>query len=214
MTCVLAYKNDDTVYLASDSAVTNPWGEQTRAKMPKIFQNGELFFGICGSLRMGQILEFLYTPPNRSCAKNDLEYIISFVIESIRDFFKEYGFSTINNNEELGGNFFIVYRNEIYEVQSDFSVVVHDRNYASIGSGKDLALGALYTLENSPYVFTEDFLTISIKAAIEFQAGVAPPIVILKCIAEETEDVEISLTEEQWDDLFNIAKSISDEYNK
>jgi ATP-dependent protease HslVU (ClpYQ) peptidase subunit len=214
MTCVLAYKNNDTVYLSSDSAVTNPWGEQTRAKMPKIFQNGELFFGICGSLRMGQILEFLYTPPNRSCAKNDLEYIVSCVVESVRETFKEYGFSTIENNEERGGDFIIVYRNEIYEVQNDFSVIISNNNYAAIGSGGNFALGALYAFENSSFVFTEDFLTIPIKAAIEFQADVAPPIVILKCVAEETEDVEISLTEEQWDDLFNIAKSISNEYIK
>lgn len=146
MTCVVAYIDKDGVgHIAADSAgtsVSQHYRNDNKAK--KIFKKNDMMFGYTTSFRMGQILEHCLKLPDRNENITDYHYLISQLIPEIRKVFlsENYMLST----EKEGGNFLIVWNGNIYEVQSDFSVMDRSDSFASVGSGYKEAGSVMKTM--------------------------------------------------------------------
>lgn len=176
MTCIVALKTEDRLWMGCDSLGSN-WCRETVRKDPKVFRNKDFLIGYCGSYRMGQLLmPANYTPPVNK-KKNAFDYMISDFVESIRKLFKDKGYSDISNNRETGGQFIVCYKDEIYVVHDDYQIGIPDMGFMSIGSGESYALGHLNAIVGTG-ISPHKMVTGALETAEVFAPGVRSPFLI------------------------------------
>lgn len=165
--------------MGADSAGSTYGGQIVTRTDKKVFMNGELMIGICGSFRMRDILQYhmtfkkydqkLYTP---------LEYVNHEIAEKAREAFKQRGLTCVENNEEtFNASFIVGFRKKLFEVESDFQVGEAETAYLTCGSGGDIAAGSLFTSQklNIPPV---DRIQLALHAAAYGNAYVRGPFYI------------------------------------
>lgn len=181
MTCVIGYKTDAGIWIGADSAGSNEYGQQALRADTKVFQVGPMLFGFCGSFRMGQLLRYELVIPPQPEGMDDFEFMVRGLISNVRDVLAGGGYTHIDKNVETGGYFIVAYKGELYSIEDDFQVGLDTRPYVCIGSGEDLAYGAMSVLHESPMGYTPQWIIRrALKAAAESNAFVAPPFVIKK----------------------------------
>lgn len=191
MTCVVAIEQDGVVYIGGDSAGVEQWSLSicTRAD-EKVFVNdtGEFAMGFSGSFRIGQLLRYALTPPEQSLKKDDMAYMVTDFIDAVRTLQRDRGsLKKENEVEEHEASFIVGYRGKIYVIECDFQVARPVDNFAAIGCGANVALGALYATKNSN-VHPTNRIEIALSAAAEYSAGVRGPFHIVQLPATQTED--------------------------
>lgn len=179
MTCVVGMiKKNGDIIVGADSCGSAGDSIISR-KDPKVFIKDEMIFGFAGSFRMGNILHYKFQIPKRPRKMSANDYMNSVFIDEIRLCLTKHGLTKIENNvESIEGCFLVGYRGVIYCVESDLQVGIHEDDYIAIGSGADLASGALFATEKS-----EDCggrVITALKAAAKFNSGVKPPFKILE----------------------------------
>jgi ATP-dependent protease HslVU (ClpYQ) peptidase subunit len=170
MTCIVAIKRDSQIVLAGDRAAVI--GLDVRSvKDPKIFNIGEFYIGYTSSFRMGQLLQFKLKVKKQTKIQSDMEYMITSFVDSVKAVFKDGDFGS----KDEGGCFLVVYRGEIYQIQSDFQVQRNNLGYDSVGCGSDFALATIRTLIEHTNLPTETIASHSLENAAFFNAGVKGP---------------------------------------
>jgi ATP-dependent protease HslVU (ClpYQ) peptidase subunit len=110
--------------------------------------------------------------------KDDMTYLVTDFVDSVRDCFRDNGYLTRESDVESGGSFLFGYRNNLYSMEDDFQIAKSQANFAACGCGAQVALGAMAasrTLGLTP----EKRIELSLLAAEEFSAGVRGPFTIL-----------------------------------
>lgn len=179
MTCVVAYKEDDCVYMGFDSiGMDNDCNYMIR-KDPKVFINDEILYGFVGSFRMGQILMYSFKRPDHASYLNNFkEYIYGPFIDELIKCFKNKEIIKDDNGEISCGNFMFAFKGILYEVQDDFQIAEHDLHYNSLGIASHYALGALKILEGKKINVVKR-LTTALETSAFFSAAVRKPYIIL-----------------------------------
>jgi ATP-dependent protease HslVU (ClpYQ) peptidase subunit len=147
----------------------------------KVFWVKDYIIGFTTSFRMGQVLRYGFNPerPALGLDKNQLyEHFVTTFIDEVRERFTETGFIHKENERESGGAFIVGYQDNLFVIEGDFQVGIPRKPYAAVGSGFDLALGALHAT-NDLDMDPKKRLRKSLDAAVEFNAGVRPPYVLL-----------------------------------
>jgi len=178
MTCIIGIIDKEDIYFGSDSAGVDPYYNLIKLKEPKIFCNGPFVFGYTTSFRMGQILQYSFIPPKITGRISDDKYIKTTFINSIKSTLKKHGFALLLNNKEEGGTFLLSYKNRIFKIESDYSVLESVSGFDACGCGQQIALGSLYSTSGEKNI-SKRILT-ALKAANEFSSGVCPPYHIIK----------------------------------
>lgn len=178
MTCIVALKEAGEIYMAADSAGTNGFSLVVR-KDPKIYMVDDLIIGFTSSFRMGQLLGYHFKKPEHETEISDLIYINTIFVEAVRNLFKEFGYSKIENNNESGGSFLVGYRGEIYRVSSDFHIGQSYEDFSAIGCGEDIALGSLNSTKTIPAI---NRLELALEASEKFSAGVRGPFIFYNSV--------------------------------
>lgn len=176
MTCIVGLEHGGKVYLGGDSAGVSGWGITHRAD-EKVFTNGKFIMGFCGSFRMGQLLRYSFNPPKKKPKQPDMEYLVIDVMNEVRKCFREGGILEKASGVESGGNWMLGFNGKLYEIGSDFQVGLSLNGYQAIGSGDDLALGAMYATKN--YDDPKERILLALSAAAHHSGGVAPPFTVL-----------------------------------
>ena len=147
MTVILGAVDKNKIYMGCDSQVT--WGNSKGiVKGLKVFKKKNMIFGVCGSPRIIQLLNFSLNIPEHPKKFTDYAYMGSVFIDAVRDCLKDGGFSKIDNNTETGGNFLVGYNGKIYDIDYNYSITYFDTDYAAIGSGEEIAVGAFCAYRN------------------------------------------------------------------
>jgi ATP-dependent protease HslVU (ClpYQ) peptidase subunit len=178
MTCIVAIAQNGTVYMGSDHAASDDKsGWVMSRKEPKVFKVGQYGIAFTDSFRMGQILQYNWTPPKYTPTKTNsgLDKIMrTKFIDSVKVAFKEHGFGDIGGtDEDTGGIFIVGLEGRIFVVDEDFHVGENVVNYMAEGSGGMFALGALHATKNQKNPKMR--LKLALEAASEFSMSVAPP---------------------------------------
>lgn len=150
---------------------------QTRSD-PKVFVNGEFVFGYTSSFRMGQLLEYEFSPPTPTEGVSGMAYMVKQFIPGVKSTLKEGGFQTSENGEDSGGTFLVGWRGGLYEIEDDYQVARVRQSFHSCGCGRDMVLGSLHAT-NEFEIGPEDRITMALNAAVEFSAGVRGPFTVL-----------------------------------
>lgn len=174
MTCIVGLEHEGKVYMGGDRCCST---DSFRAKVsrPKVFKVGKLLVGFAGSFRFRDMLEYHYKLPKHPKKMSDEKYMITLVLESIRELTLQHDPPT--EDEPFGSSCLLAYNGKLYEFQTDFSLIETSCGYNSVGMGKEFALGSLYSTEGQDP--TVRVLT-ALKAAAEFSPSVSEPFDVLK----------------------------------
>jgi ATP-dependent protease HslVU (ClpYQ) peptidase subunit len=178
MTCIVAIAQNGTVYMGSDHAASDDKsGWVMSRKEPKVFKVGQYGIAFTDSFRMGQILQYNWTPPKYAPTKTNSgldKFMRTKFIDSVKAAFKEHGFGDIGGtDEDTGGIFIVGLEGRIFVVDEDFHVGENVVNYMAEGSGGMFALGALHATKHQKNPKMR--LKLALEAASEFSMSVAPP---------------------------------------
>jgi 20S proteasome alpha/beta subunit len=194
MTCIVAWKDKNGLYIGGDSAAIGGLSITVR-KDEKVFVNGPFIMGFSDSFRMGQLLRFSLKVPRQAPRTSDYEFMSTIFIEAVRKCLNDGGFAKKENNEETGGNFVVGYKDNLYEIDDDFQVAIPVDNYIALGCGQEFAYGSLY----NPYAVSNPLkkVRLALEAATKFSAGVRPPYRIIKKLKNgKVEHVEYKKSDE------------------
>ena len=189
MTCIVGLEHEGVVYIGGDSAGVeiNSLAICGRAD-EKVFLTEEKNFamGFCGSFRIGQLLRYALDPPDQKVGQEDMAYMVVDFIDAVRTMQKEKGSMKKEDElEEHDAAFIVGYKGHLYVVEEDFQVGRPIENYAAVGCGADIALGALYATRSTRDLHPEERIKLALQAAVEYSAGVRPPFHIVKLEPEK-----------------------------
>lgn len=157
MTCIVGLVKGGIVHLGADSlgADVATYAVQTRRK-PKVFKKGEFVFGFTTSFRMGDILQYQFNPPEIPLEDDWTQdeilshYMHTTFVEAVRTLFKASGFAKKENDHESGGEFMVGIRGRLFTIEPDYQIGETADNFDAIGSGMQIARGALFILQRGP----------------------------------------------------------------
>jgi 20S proteasome alpha/beta subunit len=168
MTCIVAIAQGGVVYMASDHAASDDkTGWILSRKEPKCFKVGQYGIAFTDSFRMGQILQYMWTPPKYTPTKTNSgldKFMRTKFVDSVKAAFKEHGYGSIGSSSE---------EDRIFTIDEDFHVGENVVNYMAEGSGGQIALGALHATKNQKNPRLR--LKAALEAATEFNMSVAAP---------------------------------------
>ncbi len=175
MTAIVGLTHRGAVFIGGDSAGVSGLSLSVRADA-KVFRTGRYLFGFTTSFRMGQLIRYSLKPTR---PKGDLDrFMTTKFIDAVRDCLKAGGWARKDNEREEGGTFLVGVGGQLFTVYDDYQVAKAADGYAAVGSGDQIALGALYAtakLDLKP----RRRLLLALHAAQRFNAGVRGPFVCL-----------------------------------
>tara|TARA_Y100000310_G_scaffold307018_1_gene348680 strand:- start:2092 stop:2664 length:573 start_codon:yes stop_codon:yes gene_type:complete len=180
MTCVIGFKDEDYIYIGADSLGSNGITKTVR-KDKKVFQKNDMLIGFSGSYRMGQIIQYKFVMPEHPKEMDVDTYMRSIFIDTMIDCLTENGHTKIIDNERFGASFIIAYKNRMFEIDEDYHVGESVEDYIAIGSGAEVALGAIIgILKYCKDIKTSKLVTSALEASEEVSCGVGRPFVIMR----------------------------------
>jgi len=176
MTCVVAIVDKtNNIHIGSDSLASDSH-TQTVMTDSKIFMLGEMIIGFAGSFRSAQLLRHAMALPGREESQEDMEYLVTSFLQSVRIAFMDGGIlRTQEGVEEFDGEFIIGYRGKVYHLQGDFSLLHSIDDFMAIGEGGEAAGAVLYATKNMKNLKPTDRLTLALDAASYQITSVKPP---------------------------------------
>jgi hypothetical protein len=154
MSCVIGLVTDECVWLASDEAACD--GNVVIGNgFPKIIEravqiSGSLkSFGIgigaVGEVGIANALQFFLTVPAINSDESHIvypdKYIVKELIPAIRTAYTEAGIEDGN----AGNDMLIAFMGQLYSVGERLDVIIPKLGFDAIGSGREIALGSMYT---------------------------------------------------------------------
>jgi hypothetical protein len=188
MTAIVALIHENKVLLGGDSAASDEkTGLIFQRVDPKVFKVGQFGIGFVDSFRMGQILQYSWTPPIYKPSvgfKNLDKFMRTKFVESIKELFKEHGYGNQNpgstDDGDEGGVFIIAVQGagRIFVMDTDFHIGEADVPYMSEGAGQEIALGSFYS---TPSIKTpRKRVRLALEAAAKFNMSVRAPFTIIE----------------------------------
>lgn len=176
MTCVAGLRKGNNIYLACDSETT--WGMNKHNGGSKIFRKGEALFAFSGLCAVPHALEHRLAVPE--VPENDeIKWINVYLLDAIRKTLKEVNLYQDKSSEDSCMNAVAIvgWRSHLFTLDPVLSVMPCLNNYIALGSGGDVAMGALYATEGQG---AEKRLTTAVQAAQEWSVGVGGDVYVEK----------------------------------
>lgn len=147
MTCIVALVENGIAYFAGDSLVVNVPSQfysgvsQTVRREPKIWARDGMLFGANGSVRMLQLLRYIFEIPEYNPDQDKVRYLVTQFIPALQDCFKlnEY------QNDELDGGILLSFGGELFTIGKSLNVCNTADAYESVGKASEVAIGSLHT---------------------------------------------------------------------
>lgn len=170
MTCVVALKKDNSILLGADSAASGN-NRIVQRKDKKVFKRRGIGFGFAGSFRIGPLIKYQLKIPKRPANMYNEEYVFNCLLGEIIKLLKA---NRLVKKNMMECNLLIAYSGQVYKVDSDFQIELVEDDYAAIGDGEDVALGALFALKDSEMTENEK-AEIALKASSKYCTTVSEP---------------------------------------
>jgi len=180
MTCIIGVEYSGKVYIGADSCSYGSYMNRS-SSTSKVFVRDGLVIGCAGSVRMGQILKYSLEVPKFDGPTTAERYMATKFVLAVRKSFSEHGFMWKENERETGGSFLVGVMGELYHVDSDYQASRVVYGYDCIGSGAEVAMGAMYALTrvDEPKDSPLNIIGIALMASAEFSPNVSGPFTVL-----------------------------------
>lgn len=144
----------------------------------KVWEWNGVVFGGCGSWRAIQVLQ--YWLDNESVShqlsrfENDLErFMVKHLMPEIKTIFDRHGPG--QSEDDSGSAFLIGSRGKLYYLGEEYEFIELEDPFGAIGSGDQLALGALSVLAQDETLEPEEILVKSLESAERYTSYVRRP---------------------------------------
>jgi hypothetical protein len=175
LTAIVGLVHDDTVHLGGDSAGVAGLSMTVRADA-KVFTAGPYIFGFTTSFRMGQLIRYALDVP---IPDGDLDrFMATTFVDAVRDCLKAGGWARKENEREEGRTFLVGVAGRLFIIEEDYQVGASVDGYAAVGSGREIALGALFATARTRMA-PDRRVMVALQAAERFSAGVRGPFLCL-----------------------------------
>lgn len=184
MTCIVGAVVRGRTYMGGDSASVSGYVHTARSDR-KVLRKDGYVFGFTGTWRLVQIVAHAWTLPTRPAGSSLEDYAVGQAMHSLRAELKRRGFLQVKDGVETipsQGAFMFGSRGELVLVYADFQVANRgqsDAPYSALGSGRELALGALYKRWPPRKGQEKAVLRLSLSAAEHHMPTVQKPFSIL-----------------------------------
>jgi hypothetical protein len=187
MTCIVALVDNNKIFMGGDSAASDDkTGLIFQRVDPKVFKVGQYGIGFVDSFRMGQILQYSWTPPKFPAAanpKNLDKFMRTKFVDSVKEAFRENGYGNFTGNIEDGdqGGVFLISvsgTGRLFTMDSDFHIGEVDVPYMAEGSGQEVALGSLFS--TGSIKTPRRRVRMALEAAAKFNMSVRGPFTIIE----------------------------------
>ena len=148
MTCIVGYKeNNGDIIIGCDKRTS--YGDFYRTTAGgKIFQRNNILFGLSGSLRQAQIIQYELIMPEHDSKLGDLEYLCGVLGAGMREILKKNDAWHVDEGRpDANIHGLIGYNSNIYHMSSDLAFLQSFQDYEVCGSGDQVAIGALMAFE-------------------------------------------------------------------
>ena len=151
MTVLVAIQGDGWTVMGCDSRASSEYGDHMILATPKIIENNGVLIGGCGMGRGSNILQFGWDAPEPGATQDIDSFMSKIFIPEMRKEFIEAGYDMKWDGEAAGHDsaFLVSVKGIIYPIFSDYGWDRDVRGVYVMGSGGDIALGALDALEVS-----------------------------------------------------------------
>jgi ATP-dependent protease HslVU (ClpYQ) peptidase subunit len=172
VTCIVGLEDGDRVWMGADSLSADGYTKTIR-RDPKIFTRGPYLIGFSGSYRVGQLLRWSINDTGPQPGDDLAEFMVTSFVEDVRLVLKDGGITL--RGGEMPGTFLIGICGRLFAVDVDFQVGEPACGYDAVGSGSDVAIGAMHvTVDLEP----RQRIKTALQAAAAHNAGVQGPFVI------------------------------------
>ncbi len=182
MTCIAGAIKGSEVWIGADAVSVHGESAARVSTQPKVFQVGEFLVGSSGTLRIQQIIRYMFTPP--AIEADIVSYMVKVFVPALRSAIKENGgeFLDSNGNSQLDGRYLIGVRGRLFEIDSSYAVFEAKANYAAVGCADQEALSAMFTATSlmAADITPDKIVERGLLAAVEFDTSIRPPFTILK----------------------------------
>jgi ATP-dependent protease HslVU (ClpYQ) peptidase subunit len=146
MTAIVGIQGKGWAVIAADSMTTYDDKPYYAKGMDKAVRKGDYVFAFAGDAVAGNIAEFLWTPPKLIKTMPLDAFMQVKVLPSLRDAMKEHGYEPdAIKDPNAGFDALMCLNGVIYEIDEEYMWSRDDRGLYAVGSGGQLALGALAT---------------------------------------------------------------------
>jgi hypothetical protein len=144
-------------------------------------RKGDYVFAFAGDAIAGNIAEFLWTPPKLIKTMPLDAFMQVKVLPSLRDAMKEHGYEPdVIKDPNAGFDALMCINGVIYEIDEEYMWSRDDRGLYSVGSGGQLALGALATGFSKNSVKAAEFAARrAIKISADYCIGVGGDVKVI-----------------------------------
>lgn len=141
MTTIVARKGVSSVEFGWESQTT--WGGRAFLDSGKVFQRGDVTFGVAGLGRVSDVLRFMDLPDRDP--RVDVEHWISAVfVPKFNDELKRLNVSYLSDGQtDSESNVLVLVGNTLGYLSGNLSFVKDETDVFAVGSGSPYALGAL-----------------------------------------------------------------------
>jgi ATP-dependent protease HslVU (ClpYQ) peptidase subunit len=145
MTTIVGVVKNGHVIMGADSQVTSGSRPNMHPKMQKITNNNGYLIGGSGDSTPCDILQHIFEPPVPTITerKNLYKFMITKFVPAMRECLEENGYKIDSGDKESGFDMLFAFDGELFEIDSDFSVLLNGEGIYGIGSGSGIAIGAL-----------------------------------------------------------------------
>jgi len=171
VTCIVGIAETGKVWMGGDSgSICN--GIVNVDGTPKVFRKGEFLIGCCGLARISDVVRFLFNPPP---VKGDVTaHMARRFVPALAKCFERAGLQPPKEDEgaAYAGSVLVGVRGALFLVDGSFALTNEVDGYNAVGSGCEVALGAMYaarTLE------PEGRLKVALEAAERWCDSVRGP---------------------------------------
>lgn len=180
MTTLIGIQGRNWALLGADTRIADDSTIYKLAKgHSKIVEHEDFTIACAGDLRAINILQAGLKLPKTYVAKDDAHFITSFLIPAMRKAFADSGYEkTSEGQSSHESEFLVAYNGKIYEIGSDYSWVQDSRGIYALGSGGQIALGALAALTPSSSMLRGEARKIAnsvLEIASAYNSDTAPP---------------------------------------
>lgn len=173
MTLVVGLAHESRVYIGTDSAEAGA-SNLTIRRDPQVVWKGSFLFGFPGVFRLENLVRYRLPVPEDEPATDVRGFLALHVAETVRAWIREELVEPQVRaaTDEIAGIMLVGYRGRLFMIGSDGQVVEAFDGYDALGTGDEVALGAMRaTRRESP----EDRVYSALHAAAYLTGAVRPP---------------------------------------
>lgn len=172
MTCIAVLKQDDSIWMAGDRGASD---DDTIFPLtaPKVFKIGPYLLGYAGSMD-GERIRHNFKPPLPKGKDLDKFMYTEFLL-ALRKFYEEW-WVDVSKDSDFG--MIICVDGKIYEHNAvDMSLTQYNSDYLAMGSGSELAMGALFATRNQKN--GKRRVQTAVEAAIAYSTSCMGPVDVI-----------------------------------